>query len=287
MHADQEDLIVLGPRSPRRGRAMLGVAAVALVAVSVLGGWRWGRSSEPAAPVPASRAIELVAGPFEANLEATEGPEFVIPIYNVGDRAVRVTNVAPGMWRATSSPVTLAPGASAEVPVDVSIDCRQTPSPTGEVVVHATSSGRSAVQTLHLPSVPRVLTEEYERLCVVPAGRVPGRQELVGVWIVDEGNFFAGQMLIDLEANGTWAMDPGTNLFSEPGAYGVFTYRPGGLTLFTRGGRDCRRGDRSLWRVGLMSDGRLRMKVVTFADSLCTLEDGEVWIARRVSEPAR
>ena len=138
---------------------MPGVAAAALVAVSVLGGWRWGRSSEPAAPVPASRAIELVAGPFEANLEATEGPEFVIPIYNVGDRAVRVTNVAPGMWRATSSPVTLAPGASAEVPVDVSIDCLQTPSPTGEVVVHATSSGRSAVQTLHLPSVPRVLTE--------------------------------------------------------------------------------------------------------------------------------
>jgi hypothetical protein len=36
-----------------------------------------------------------------------------------------------------------------------------------------------------------------------------------------------------------------------------------------------------------MGDGRLRMKVVTFADSLCTLEDGEVWIARRVSEPAR
>jgi hypothetical protein len=42
MHADQEDLLVLGKQSPRRGRAILGVAAVALVAGQVTGrcgGW--------------------------------------------------------------------------------------------------------------------------------------------------------------------------------------------------------------------------------------------------------
>jgi len=117
-------------------------------------------------------------------------------------------------------------------------------------------------------------------------GHMPRRQDLAGVWIVDQGNFFAGRMLIELNADGTFAMDPGTSLFSAPGAYGVFTYRSGSLTLATRGGRDCQPGDRSLWQVGLMSDGRLRLKVITFYDSVCTVEAGEVWIARRVSVPA-
>jgi hypothetical protein len=107
------------------------------------------------------------------------------------------------------------------------------------------------------------------------------------VWIVDEANFFAGKMLIRLNSTGTFAMDPFTTLFSRPGAYGRFGYRAGNLALSTRGGQDCPRGDRSLWRMGMMSDGRLRMSLISSYHSVCTVQAGEVWIARRVSPPTR
>jgi hypothetical protein len=294
--------------SSRRERAMVAVGAVVLVGVSLLVGWRLGTSSDhdvtapatrsptshavttdlPAADVAATHAIKLVASPFEPRVSSTfDGPEFVATIFNVGDREVRITDVAPGGWPATSSPVTIAAGASAEVPVDVSADCRRTTAPTNEVIVHATSSGRSVVRTLRLPAVPTALTEEYNRLCASPPEHLPRRHELLGVWIVDEADFFAGRMLIRLNTDGTFAMDPFTTLFSDPGKYGRFTYSRGNLVMVSRGGQDCPPGDRSLWRVGLLSDGRLRITLVNSYRSVCRAATGEVWIARRVSPPER
>ena len=289
--------------SSRRERAMVAAGAVVLVGVSVLVGWRLGTSSShgvtaPAthsptsqaltADAPSTRVIKLVASPFEPRVSPTfNGPEFVATIFNVGDREVRITDVAPAGWRATSSPVTIAAGGSAEVSVDVSVDCRQTPAPTDEVIVHGTSSGRSVVRALRLPAVPTALTEEYNRLCASPPEHMPRRQELLGVWIVDEADFFAGRMLIRLNADGTFAMDPFTTLFSEPGKYGRFSYSGGNLVMVSRGGQDCPPGDRSLWRVGLLSDGRLRITLINSYRSVCRVATGEVWIARRVSPPVR
>jgi hypothetical protein len=124
--------------SRRRERAMLAVGAVVLVGVSVLVGWRLGTSSShgvtapaatqaptthapttnaPGPDVAATHVIKLVVSPFQPRVSPTfDGAEFVATIFNVGDREVRITDVAPGGWRATSSPVTIAAGASAEVP---------------------------------------------------------------------------------------------------------------------------------------------------------------------------
>lgn len=265
-------------------------AVVLLVAVAAVVGWRVGRSerhpSAAAAAPSTAHGAQLVVGAVVANRPPDyAGPEFVATLYNTGDRSARVTEVAPVGWSASVAPVTVPPGGAVAVPVDAQLDCRSTPPPSNEISVADVSAGRTEFRTLHLAAVPEALTEKYERTCRTPPGHRPQRDELVGIWIVDEADFFAGQMLIDLRANGTYAMDPFTTLFSGPGAFGTFTYRAGRLDLSTRGGVDCANGDGSRWRVGLLSDGRLRMQLVDQVDGVCTVELGEVWIARRVSPP--
>jgi hypothetical protein len=278
-----------GARSRRREGVLLVGALVVLVAAASVTGWRVGRDGRHSAPSarPAAHGAKLVIGALVANRPNDfQGPEFVATVHNVGDRPARVTNIAPRQWQATNPPVMVPAGGSIEVPVDATIDCRYTPPPTDEVLVRMTSSGRGMVQVMQLPSIPGALSEKWERMCAIPVGRTPRRDELVGVWIVDRADFFAGQMLIDLRADGTWAMDPFTTLFTNPGARGGYSYRAGRLLLDTRGGQDCAGGGHSLWRVGLLSDGRLRMQILNQYDSVCTIETGEVWIARRVSRPS-
>lgn len=267
---------------------VLGVAALVLIALTVLVVWRLGRSAKPTGMMtPAIHGIALAVRTFEANrASAYAGPEFVVGIDNVGDREVRVTDVALLGWQATSAPVTIAAAGSAQVRVDVRVDCRQTPPSTDALIVHATSSGQATVQTLQLAAIPDVLTGEYERLCAAPPLRTPDRQDLEGAWSVDDTNIYARQMLIKFNPDGTFAMDPYTMLFSHPGAYGRFTYRAGNLTLAVQGGPDCPRGDRSRWHVGLMNNGRLRMTVISVDHSRCGVAAGEVWVGRRV-DPAR
>jgi hypothetical protein len=172
------------------------------------------------------------------------------------------------------------------VPVEVDLDCRYSPPPSNAVTVHMTSAGRSTVQTAKLASTPEAITEKWERVCATPNGRVPRRADLVGIWSVERADFFAGRMLIELRADGTFALDPFTTLFTDPGKYGDYRYRSGRLMLVSRGGQDCPKGDRSLWQVGLLSDGQLRIRILNQYDSVCRAADGEVWIARRVSPPA-
>ena len=273
-----------GKRSARRG---LGVAALVLVALSVLVVWRLDRSGKHTGVIPPNRGIALAVSTFEANrASAYAGPEFVVSIDNVGDRDVRVTDVALPGWQASSAPVTIAAPGSAQVRVDVRVDCRQTPPPTDAVIVHATSSGQATVQTLRLAAIPAVLTGEYVRLCASPPLRAPSRRDLDGAWSVDDTNIYARQMLIKFNPDGTFAMDRYTMLFDRPGAYGRFTYRAGNLTLAVQGGQECRPGDRSRWQVGLMNNGRLRMTVISVDHGRCGMAAGEVWVGHRVS-PAR
>jgi hypothetical protein len=78
-------------------------------------------------------------------------------------------------------------------------------------------------------------------------------------------------------------MDYGTHLDDDPGSAGHFRLDPGGrLTLRTLTGGGCGRGSRAVWKVGLQADRRLHIRQLTSYDGYCTVERGDVWIAKRV-----
>lgn len=271
---------------PRRDRTRLWWAAVLLLALGAAAGWTVARETQPA---PAQQSgTGLVAGSFEA---ATSGPPFVLSLYNVGDTPERVVNVSPRGWESSSYPTTVPPRGSVELPMSVRVNCKR--GPTDDVVVRTRSGGHLARRILHLPAVPSVLADEFKRRCAMPTGHTPPRRDILGTWLVAEGRYYAGRMLFRLAADGTFTMDPGgedpfgrvtTQVFAHPGTFGKFTYHGGLLALATQGGPDCQPAH-SRWRMGLLNDGRLNIRVGAYDDAACGSHRGDVWIARRVSPP--
>lgn len=257
-----------------------------LLALGAAAGWTLARNTQPA---PAHQpGTGLVAGAFDAT---TSGPPFVLSLYNVGDTPARVVNVSPRGWQSSSYPTTVPAHGSVELPMSVTVNCQRGPS--DDVVIRTMSGGHLAQHTLHLPAVPSALADEFKRRCAMPRGRTPPRRDILGTWLVEEGRYYAGRMLFRLAADGSFTMDPGaedpfgrvtTQLFARPGTFGRFTYHGGLLGLATRGGPDCQPAH-SRWRVGMLNDGRLNIRVGAYDDASCGSHHGDVWIARRVSPP--
>lgn len=281
----QGDVLVHG-KEPRRASTRMWWVAVLLLALGAVAGWAVARNMQTG---PAhQRGAGLVAGGVETT---TSGPPFLLSLYNVGDTPERVINVAPRGWQGSTYPTTIPPGGSVELPLTVTVDCRR--GPTDDLVVRTMSGGHLAEHVLHLPAVPSALADEYKRRCAMSTGHAPTRREILGTWLVDEGRYYAGQLLFRLAPDGTFAMDPGgenefgritTQLFARPGTFGTFSYHAGRLALTTRGGPDCQPAHSS-WRVGILNDGRLNIRVGAYDDLNCGSHQGDVWIARRVSPP--
>jgi hypothetical protein len=279
------DRLDLGSEGPAGGRRSWWRAA-ALVAIGSIIGWSaaHGTGADRDAAAGPSDAPVLVAGAVQQDLANPFASDFLVTLSNPGKHRVEVLGVAPGGWAARTAPVEILPGGSVDVPVDVSLDCLSTPPPSDVVDVRVAVGHASRMLELPLAQVPPALQEEYARRCRVQSLRVPSHKSLLGTWVVEDGGpAFTGKMLIRFTGDGGYAMDSGTHLDDDPGAAGRYTLGPRGrVILRTLVGGDCGRRRRAVWLVGLQADGRLHIQQRTSYDGYCTVERGDVWIAKRV-----
>ncbi|MGH3333525.1 MAG: hypothetical protein ACRDPJ_19680 [Nocardioidaceae bacterium] len=276
------DVLEQGDDLPRRPHLRSAGLAVLLLGAGALAGYQAQESASHPAPA-GRRGPVLVAGMVEKDTRLTSG-SFVLPLHNGTRKVVKILDVDLEGWASVAHAVSIPPGSWGTVQLDLTVNCRSTPYATRDIIVRATAGGGEFAEVLPMPGLPSDLNEEVSRRCSVPTGSVPARKELLGTWLVERAHQFAGEMLIRLNRDGTFAMDPENQLFTDPGARGTFTLHGDWVALHTRGGSDCEAGDEAIWRVSLLESGELRIRHMTYYDGWCRIEAGEVWIAKRVSE---
>ncbi len=276
-----QDVLEQGDDRPRR--PFLGLAGLA--ALLLAGGALAGYQAQGWLAEKAEAGVEelaLVAGTMEQDPRLTSDG-YVLPIYNGSDHGVDILDVELHGWNAISDEATIAPGSWVDVAIDLSVDCETTPYPGREIIVRASSGDGEVSQTLRMPSLPSVLTEEVDRLCGDFTGKPPTLQTLAGVWLVERASRFAGEMLVELNPNHTFAVDHEAELFTDPGIFGTFILQGHWLTLDAVGGRDCEAGGRGVFYVTLLADGRLNVQNITdYVDKWCGIDASDVWIAKPV-----
>ena len=269
--------------SPRRGPASV-AAAIALLAVGASAALGFEELRHGAG----GENVELVAGEVLATATSTRPSDVVVQLYNHGSAEVTVLEVTPRGWTAEAESTTIPADAWGAVPVQVDVDCDSQPVPDRELVVRvATTHGSVERVVLTMSSTPYLLLGEHRRRCLAPDGTAPSLEELLGTWLVTAGWELGGHVLLQLDRDGSFRMDPELGLLTgDPGAYGWFSLEGSTLRLLTSGGRDCANGDHARLEVTLLHDGQLHLRWVEQYESSCRVEDGEVWLAQRVALPA-
>jgi hypothetical protein len=173
------------------------------------------------------------------------------------------------------------PGATVDIPVDVSLDCATAPSPGGRAAVRIGTGSSARTELLPMGGSP-ALRELYARRCGVATLSTPTRHDLLGTWLVNDGGpAFTGRMFIKLQRGGRYEMDAGAHLDDAPGAVGLWSLHAGRMTLVRTRGGDCGPRHRAVWDVG-MRGTLLHIRQLTAYDGFCTVDRGDVWIAERV-----
>jgi hypothetical protein len=296
-------VLSLGGREPRRPRwprwpgsssrlfSRLCGAAVCL-ALGALGGVqiddaldarRAGQERDDAPP-------ELSAGVIQEYPDPDSGLLFAVPVFNGGSSEVSVESVSAEAWVARDArfrTVTILPQRWAMVPLPLQIDCDAIGAAAPEsLTVRASTANGTFEQSLKMPVPSRVLGDEGWRLCLDPRGSSPTARDLYGSWFVEEAGRFR-RTVVRLREGGTFAIDPDVFAFgADLNAVGTFTRSGSGLRLTAGGGRDCRPGDRTTWILTLLDDGRLHIRHRSSGASWCRIDDGEVWVARRITGPS-
>ncbi len=271
------------PRTPARATIVAAALVLAGAAVGVGAQRTFGPSPTPAA---AHGAEHVIAGALYASSKAASPAGYSVPLYNPGSRSLTVLDVDPVGWKAHNKPVDIPPRQWAEVPLGVDMSCDSTPDVTSKLRVRLDLGNGRVEQVVPLSTRADILVEEHRRRCDAPIGRVPSRRELLGTWLVDEGRDAAGTMVFRLDADGSFAMDYERSMLDDdPVSYGSFTYDHGLVVLSTQGGRGCASGDENSWDATLLRDGRLHLRFGSQLGNYCRVDDGEVWVARKVAGP--
>lgn len=285
------EVLSQGHGTPRGSSVRVwGTAAVCLALGAVVGAQiddalddrRLAAQLESAAPV-------LSAGVIQENPDPVGDLRFAVPLHNGGSGEVTVESVTATGWVVPdggSRAVKVPPDSWVMVPLLVQIDCGAIGATAPErLTVRSSTAQRTFQQTLPMPASSRILTDEGSRLCLPPSGSVPTTEDLFGTWLVEEAGKHLGT-LVRLREDGTFAIDPDLFRFgTDLDALGTFTRSGPALRLSAQGGHDCRARDRTVWGLTLLEDGRLHIRHRPTRERWCGIEDGEVWVARRV--PAR
>lgn len=281
-------------RPPRRPPRLLIWVAAASLAVGFLVGSQVGLPSEET-PAREAAGVRLAAGAVTKVDQEVEDARFEIPLFNPGQEEVEARVVALFGWEpelAENPSIVIPPATWASAPFSAPPNCTIYPDSVMVARVRTETASGSEVQTVPLPQRAEVLDEYHNGVCAPRF--VPSEGQLDGVWVVEQGHtgFLPGEMLLRFGPGSRFAIDPTGSLFTtHPWAHGTYELEDENLTLTIEGGVDCQAGERLLWTVGILPEGRLHIRHQPETRGVCDVRS-TLWIARRlldaeVSPPRR
>src|SRR4051812_14381520 len=117
---DTLERLELGSEDPARGPRPWSRTVVALALGGLLG---WvGAQAFGGPPAPQVTRPPVVVSAIEEIVDDPVGPDFLVGVYNPGPSPFRILGITPQGWDATMTPVSLGPGSSLQIPIDISLD---------------------------------------------------------------------------------------------------------------------------------------------------------------------
>ena len=246
---------------------------------------------------PPSRGT-ILADPLTVTAETSaHGPVFSLQLLNTGDTPVQVTGFSFDGLRgdlAGGEPSSLPPDVWKSLRFSAPPDCFAGIPPTLQTVRLELGGGKASVeQPLVLPEDGSAVLQYQHAICDPRPLR--STKELVGVWILEEpfGLFRDGMgtHLIRYTADGTVTADPEGLLLQDVrhGVEGTYSLRRGRLVTDITGGYACTKGDRTVWRPGIITgwDDKVgaqgtRLTMAWLGGGCPDDGNGQVWVLRKI-----
>lgn len=268
--------------------------AAAGLAVGFLVGSQVGGPPEETS-VREAPGVRLAAGAVTKVSDEVEDSRFEIPLFNPGEEQVEARVVALAGWQpdlTENRSVVIPPATWGSAPFSAPPNCTIYPDSVMVARVRTDTESGTEDQRVPLPERAEVLDDHHNGVCAPRF--IPAAEQLTGVWVVEQGRtgFLPGEMLLRFGPGSRFAIDPTGSLFSaHPWAHGRYDLEDENLTLTIDGGVDCRAGERLLWTVGILPEGRLHIRHQPDSRGVCDVR-ATLWIARRlldadVSPPRR
>jgi hypothetical protein len=292
------DTVTFGPEDRPSSAVRVGLVAGAagLAAGLVVGllvaaqDWQpMGRTEDPNEPVVVAGSVEMT-GVSDQN-----GPGFVVQLFNGGDESVTVTGLVfddldsdlVGV-RERALPV----GEWTSFPFSAPPDCAyRVPSTMSSVRVTQSADGQVVDEDVALPDGAETLLDYHELMCAPVS---PRAQDLVGLWVLEEGYppwGPEGFHLWRFEPDGSFSADNEGGLLGgvERGLDGTYSLRNERLLIDVTGGYWCGPGQRAVWRPSLLdawggsAPGDQPVLAVEWLHGYCPDDaDGTLWVMRRI-----
>lgn len=283
MAADGEDVLSFGPTQWRRTWLL-----VPLAVGSLLLGYLWGSAgTEPvdAAAQERDPTEVLVAGVVRESFAIDDDLSFDVVLRNTGADPLEVTVRRVGRVEVVQPerPGRIPGHASRTLEFTVPTTCPFGSAGSLAELTADVGGGGSRRRQVTVPVLEAADLAGYvATICARPTTET--RASVAGLWVLEESftrwTADEGILLMWLRPDGTFVVDNGGRLFTRDAATaGVYSVSGSRLSLVSRDGLACARGNTNVWDVHRRSATVISLRYVSGS---CPREPGGVWVLSRV-----
>lgn len=279
------DVLEIGrdPRPP-------GIALVVTIGALCLGtGAALGATLLREDPVPPGTGrVLLSVGSVTENPDVFGSTRYLIPVHNLGDRAVTIQTVSVQGWRTDGGPhetAAVLPGGWQTVPVLADSLCDGVGSDLRLVVVSGAVGDREFRAEIPAYQSLDILMRDQSLRCFGHSGRAPTAEEMRGTWLVRDGEHLPGTILVHFLAQGRLALHDSTKptVVGSESLRGRWSLTGSEVEVVLDSGQHCSLGTRWTWEVAIEQETTLYLRRAGRAENGCRPDLDRVWAAERVS----
>lgn len=237
---------------------------------------------------PTGDQVLLSVGAVTENPDVFGSSRYLVPVHNLGSRAVTVEKVAVEGWSPDGGPleqIDIPPEGWRTVPFAAAPLCDAVGADPRLVVVRGTLGGRAFQDEVPAYRSLDVLIRDQGVRCFAPDGGAPAAEQLPGTWIVRDGEYLNGTILVRFDEDGGLLLEDGTkaSVHDSQRVAGRWSLAGSRITVEADSGSHCSLGNRWEWTATLDRESRLRLRLTAGGGSGCRRDLDRLWVAERVS----
>jgi hypothetical protein len=239
-------------------------------------------------PEPAAGRVLLSVGAVTENPDLFGSARYLVPVHNLGSRTVTVEKVAVEGWSPDGSPVEridIPTNGWQTVPFAARPLCDTVGPDPRLVVVRGTLDGRAFQYEIPAYASLDVLMRDQVVRCVAPDGQAPRSAQLRGTWIVRDGEYLPGTILVRFSGDGRLLLEDTSKLsvHDSQRVAGRWTLTDSRIAVVADTGSHCSLGDRWEWTATLTRTGWLHLRLTGGGGSGCRRDLDRTWVAERIA----